>query len=139
MAFRIDPVCGARVDESAAMVQADFSVREGKRYVFCSMTCKQEFDRNPKSYSPRHDPVCGKEVDPEVAGPEQVAIAGILGLEEILDDARRIGQIGHTGNPNSSPVFAGVAPSLAVKCHGRDAAAKGAKQRSVQCRLVWRI
>ena len=56
--------------------------------------------------------------DPLRTRPEQVAVAGILGLEEIFDDVRRIGQIGHTDNPNSSPVFAGGTPSLAVKCHG---------------------
>lgn len=42
-----DPVCGMQVDEK----KSPTSVSEGKKYAFCSESCKEEFDANPKQYS----------------------------------------------------------------------------------------
>lgn len=42
-----DPVCGMDVDESSAFN----SVRNGKRYVFCSADCKTKFDKEPERYA----------------------------------------------------------------------------------------
>ncbi len=42
-----DPVCGMQVDEKKAPAQ---SQHEGKKYYFCSQSCKQQFDKNPQRY-----------------------------------------------------------------------------------------
>lgn len=65
MPVRIDPVCGRRVDQSAAGVQALLSSYAGKLRYFCSMACKQEFSRNPRAYAVVIDRMCGKELDRE--------------------------------------------------------------------------
>jgi Cu+-exporting ATPase len=44
----IDPVCGMTVDPARAAGQ---SVHEGKSYFFCSLSCKQKFDRDPGRYA----------------------------------------------------------------------------------------
>lgn len=67
MPIRIDPVCGCRVDQSTAGVQALLTQHEGGTYCFCSMQCKQEFARNPHAYAAPADPVCGKMLDREEA------------------------------------------------------------------------
>lgn len=67
MAIHIDPVCGKEVSQSAAGVQALLSQHEGRTYYFCSMACKQEFDRNRGDYVMAQDVVCGRDLDPEEA------------------------------------------------------------------------
>jgi YHS domain-containing protein len=42
-----DPVCGMQVDEK----KSPTSVSEGRKFAFCSQSCKDEFDANPKQYS----------------------------------------------------------------------------------------
>ena len=42
-----DPVCGMMIDERSA---AGTSVFGGQMYYFCSVTCKQQFDRNPAAF-----------------------------------------------------------------------------------------
>jgi YHS domain-containing protein len=41
-----DPVCGMQVDEK----KSPTSVSEGRKFAFCSQSCKDEFDANPKQY-----------------------------------------------------------------------------------------
>jgi Cu+-exporting ATPase len=43
----VDPVCGMSVDPGAA---AGRSVHDGTTYYFCSVSCKQKFDRDPARY-----------------------------------------------------------------------------------------
>jgi YHS domain-containing protein len=52
-----DPVCGMQVDEK----KSPTSVSEGKKYAFCSESCKDEFDANPKLYVSSTDSHSGKE------------------------------------------------------------------------------
>jgi YHS domain-containing protein len=42
-----DPVCGMQVDEK----KSPTSMVEGKKYAFCSQSCKDEFDANPQQYA----------------------------------------------------------------------------------------
>jgi YHS domain-containing protein len=42
-----DPVCGMRVDEKKAEVQAQFA---GRKYFFCSEDCRKEFEADPGEY-----------------------------------------------------------------------------------------
>jgi hypothetical protein len=41
-----DPVCGMELREGS-----DSLVHEGKIYHFCSATCKQDFEKDPKAYT----------------------------------------------------------------------------------------
>lgn len=43
-----DPVCGMDVDEAKAAGQAD---HQGRRYYFCSDSCKRKFEQNPAAYA----------------------------------------------------------------------------------------
>lgn len=43
----IDPVCGMEVDEKTATGQSGY---QGKTYYFCSVGCKQAFDKAPEKY-----------------------------------------------------------------------------------------
>lgn len=43
-----DVVCGMEVDKDNAPAQSDF---EGRTFYFCSMACKEEFDRDPAKYA----------------------------------------------------------------------------------------
>lgn len=44
-----DPVCGMKVAE-----ETPYQSRHGERTVsFCSESCKQKFDANPRQYAPR--------------------------------------------------------------------------------------
>lgn len=43
-----DPICGMSVVIESAKYWTVFS---GKRYVFCSPGCKEEFDKNPAQYA----------------------------------------------------------------------------------------
>lgn len=47
MAQAIDPVCGMTVDTETAAGRSTF---EGEEYYFCSIDCKNEFERNPAKY-----------------------------------------------------------------------------------------
>jgi len=42
-----DPVCGMMVDEKKAAASLEY---QGKKYHFCSESCKKEFEKNPKKY-----------------------------------------------------------------------------------------
>ena len=67
-----DPVCAMSVDPSHA---ADSVVHDGRTYYFCSKSCRQKFQADPKQYlRPRsteqgvmsqkvQDPVCGMTID----------------------------------------------------------------------------
>jgi len=43
----IDPVCGMTIEDKDA---AGVSEYKGKKYYFCSMPCKEDFDKDPKKY-----------------------------------------------------------------------------------------
>jgi len=43
-----DPVCGMQVDPATAAGSSEYS---GKTYYFCSASCRQKFDRDPKQYA----------------------------------------------------------------------------------------
>ena len=43
-----DPVCGMDVDKQKA---AGHSEHQGKTYYFCSLACKQKFDKEPAKYA----------------------------------------------------------------------------------------
>lgn len=43
-----DPVCGATIEENQAAAWSDL---DGRKYFFCSLRCKMEFDDNPYSYA----------------------------------------------------------------------------------------
>jgi YHS domain-containing protein len=42
-----DPICGMNVDETTAKYKSD---HKGRKYVFCSSMCKEEFEKNPEKY-----------------------------------------------------------------------------------------
>jgi membrane fusion protein, copper/silver efflux system len=61
----LDPVCGMSVEVAKGALK---SIYEGKTYYFCSESCKQKFDKDPKSYIKNEsqkalDPVCGMSVE----------------------------------------------------------------------------
>ena len=43
-----DPVCGMQVDEKNAVGKSDHN---GQQFYFCSLGCKEKFDRNPDQYA----------------------------------------------------------------------------------------
>ena len=43
-----DPVCGMDVNEKSAAAKSEY---KGQTYYFCSMQCKQQFDKNPQTYA----------------------------------------------------------------------------------------
>lgn len=43
-----DPVCGMQVDKQTAAGKSEY---EGRTYYFCSVSCKQQFDKDPKHYN----------------------------------------------------------------------------------------
>lgn len=43
----IDPVCGMEVNPSSAAASSECG---GQTFYFCSVECKQKFDRNPQQY-----------------------------------------------------------------------------------------
>ena len=45
--MKIDPVCGAQVDDQHAEFQTMFA---GKKYFFCSDECRKEFEESPQDY-----------------------------------------------------------------------------------------
>lgn len=42
-----DPICGMEVDEKTAEFKSEY---KGKTYCFCSVTCKNQFDKDPEKY-----------------------------------------------------------------------------------------
>jgi len=42
-----DPVCGMDVDEKSAAATAEYN---GKKYYFCAVGCKKQFEKEPKKY-----------------------------------------------------------------------------------------
>ena len=43
-----DPVCGMDVDPKTAAAKSDY---QGQTYYFCSLGCKQSFDKDPQKYA----------------------------------------------------------------------------------------
>ena len=43
-----DPVCGMEVTPETAEVTLEY---QGRTYYFCSMNCKETFDKNPEKYA----------------------------------------------------------------------------------------
>lgn len=44
----IDVICKMKVDEKTAKWKSDY---RGKTYYFCSVTCKQKFEKDPEKYA----------------------------------------------------------------------------------------
>ncbi len=42
-----DPVCGMEVTYETAQARSQY---EGQTYYFCSLDCKEEFDKDPEKY-----------------------------------------------------------------------------------------
>ncbi len=42
-----DPVCGMDVDENKAQLRSEHT---GKTYYFCSQSCKEVFEKNPRRF-----------------------------------------------------------------------------------------
>ncbi len=42
-----DPVCGMEVTYENAQARSEY---DGQTYYFCSLDCKEQFDRNPEQY-----------------------------------------------------------------------------------------
>ena len=42
-----DPVCDMEVDPQTAAAKSEY---QGTTYYFCSISCKQAFDENPRQY-----------------------------------------------------------------------------------------
>ena len=55
-----DPVCGMTVNPKAGKPFAD---RDGHRFHFCAMHCRERFLDDPEAYVEARDPVCGMSVD----------------------------------------------------------------------------
>lgn len=45
-----DPICGMSVDENTAKLKSEY---KGQTYHFCSMSCKQTFDKEPVRFAKR--------------------------------------------------------------------------------------
>jgi len=43
-----DPVCGMKVDENNSQYQSQYG---GKTYSFCSLECKNKFEKQPEQYA----------------------------------------------------------------------------------------
>ena len=50
-----DPVCGMQVDRSALI-----SSYQGQTYYFCSVECKEQFEKNPENYINKSMAVTGQ-------------------------------------------------------------------------------
>lgn len=42
-----DPICGMNVEEKAARFKSTY---QGKTYYFCSLRCKEDFDKTPPKF-----------------------------------------------------------------------------------------
>jgi P-type Cu+ transporter len=76
-ARELDPVCGMKVDPAHA---AGKSVHEGKTYFFCSLSCKQKFDANPRAF-----------LKPKSAKPEAAAPKGVMYVCPMHPEVRQEG------------------------------------------------
>ena len=47
MPMEKDPVCGMEVDPKTAPAKSEYL---GKTYYFCSLACKQDFERDPEEF-----------------------------------------------------------------------------------------
>ena len=47
-----DPVCGMDVTYETAQARSDY---HGQIYYFCSLDCKEEFDRSPETYAAQEE------------------------------------------------------------------------------------
>lgn len=54
---RKDPVCGMKVEESTAAGQSEYA---GQFYYFCSHSCLEDFNANPKQFTAKTDQAPGK-------------------------------------------------------------------------------
>ena len=43
-----DPMCGMEIDRAKAAEESEYN---GKTYYFCSRSCKEMFDKDPKRYA----------------------------------------------------------------------------------------
>ena len=48
-----DPVCGMEVDPGTAAATSEY---QGKTYYFCTVGCKNRFDKDPQSYIDVQEP-----------------------------------------------------------------------------------
>jgi len=48
--MEIDPVCGMEVEEKTAKWISDY---KGKKYYYCNLHDKREFEKNPEKYTSR--------------------------------------------------------------------------------------
>jgi Cu+-exporting ATPase len=74
----VDPVCKMTIEDNDAVAT---SLYRGSTYYFCSIPCKEEFDKDPEAFlsdktieadkkaraTEIKDPVCGMSVDPEIS------------------------------------------------------------------------
>ncbi len=44
----VDPVCKMNVDEEKASATYEY---QGKKYYFCAVGCKEEFEKEPEKYT----------------------------------------------------------------------------------------
>ena len=42
-----DPVCGMEVNETTVPAKSEY---QGKKYYFCSVACKEAFDKEPEKF-----------------------------------------------------------------------------------------
>jgi len=42
-----DPVCGMELTYETAQARSEY---DGQTYYFCSLDCKEQFDKNPENY-----------------------------------------------------------------------------------------
>ena len=49
--MELDPVCGMTVDPNTAAGKSEY---QGKTYYFCSLGCKNAFDKDPERFSNSH-------------------------------------------------------------------------------------
>ena len=47
-----DPVCGMEVTYETAQARSQYG---GQTYYFCSVDCKEQFDRDPEKYVHEHE------------------------------------------------------------------------------------
>ena len=57
-----DPVCQMNVEERSAPWQ---STHEGKTYYFCSLGCREAFDKDPGQYLPKTTDLLGRTIHPD--------------------------------------------------------------------------
>ena len=53
-----DPVCGMDVQPEQSAGQSEY---QGRTFYFCSVGCKEEFDKEPQQYAHPRSAMAGKE------------------------------------------------------------------------------